>query len=358
MAVAPIVPTFTAVWNEQNQHLRLNEKTLCQKIAQIAWDIISIILLPIGIIRAVGWTVHFIAKKLVLPSAWFYPNQILQRAKRIFNLCCRNLNNQFDIQKHKIMTPDGVRLNSIHFRHRQADANTPTVIFYQSNASVSQLGIYLWLVEEAVRRNSVCNFFVFDYRGVGSSKGDAQSTRELLIDGDTGLQFVKDHLHVPPEQIRFYSWSLGGGVGSNIKAMHPECSGPIVIERSFSSLKSVAQNIIPSLLKPFFFWVPYFAEKEGWNLEAPLTKLRGRNLIVFHRKDPTIPYPASAHQAAVKANMQFETVELYQTEEQIARAQERLVDHHFEDLENYYAAPGLKADQAIANFILPPPPAA
>lgn len=357
LQILPHPPMFKAVWNDQNLHLKEQEKTLRQKITQIVWDVLSIIILPLGIARAIGWVIHFIAKKMILPSAWFYPNQILQRAKGIFNVCCRNLQNQFAVQKHKILTPDGVKLNAMHFKHHQANENTPTILFYQSNASISQLGIYLWLIEEAVRRNSVCNFVVFDYRGVGSSKGDAQSTQDLLIDGDTALQFVKDHLQVPPHLINFYTWSLGGGIGANIKAMHPECNGLMISERSFSSLREVGEYSIPSFLQPLLFWVPCAAEREGWNLKAPLEKMKGRTLVIYHRKDPTIPYPASAHQAAVKANLQMEAIELYQTEEQIAQAQERIVDHHFEDLGNYYVAPGLKADQAAANFILPPPAA-
>lgn len=139
--------------------------------------------------------------------------------------------------------------------------------------------------------------------------------------------------------------------------MHPECDGPMISERSFSSLRSVGENSIPAFLQPFFFWIPYVAEKEGWNLRAPLEQIKGRTLVLFHRKDPTIPFKASAHQAAIKANLNMQSLELYQTDEQIAQAQERMVDHHFEDLGNYEVAPGLKASQAAANFILPPPAA-
>lgn len=348
-------PSFTAVWNPRNIHLKEPEQTLRQKISRIAWNILSIVIFPIGIARAIGWAIHCAVKKLILPSAWFYPRQIVKEAKRIFELCCRNLQNQFAIEKHKILTPDGVKLSTLYFRHRQANANTPTIIFYQSNASMSKLGIYLWLVGESVRRNSVCNFVVFDYRGVGNSKGDAQSTRELVIDGDTALQFVRDHLKVPPHLIHFYTWSLGGGVGTNVKALYPECTGLLINERSFQSLRSVGEHSIPLFLQPLFFWVPWAAEKEGWNLVAPLQKLKGKTLIIYHREDPTIPYAASAHQAALKAHLNMQSIELYQTEEQIAAAQDRMIDHHFEGLENYYAAPGLTAEQAAANFILPPP---
>jgi hypothetical protein len=345
--------TFQAQWTPQNVQWKNLELSTVDKVKKIAWDVLSVLFLPLGIARVLGWAVHFIAKKMVLPSAWFYPHQILQRAKGIFNVCCRNLQNQFEIQKHKILTPDGIKLNLIHFKHHRADENTPTILFYQSNASISQLGIYLWLVEDAVRRNVPCNFVVFDYRGVGSSKGDAQSTQDLLIDGDTALQFVKDHLKVPPEKIGFYTWSLGWGIGGTIKAAHPECTGPIVSERSFSSLRSVGEHIIPRFLQPLFWWVPWAAEKQGWQLRVPLEKIKGPVLILYHKNDQTIHYPASAHKASVLANLQIPALELYQTPEQLAETQERIIDHHFEDLTTYYVAPGMKANEAVANFILP-----
>ncbi len=370
-------PSFQAVWNERNIQFKKIAHPSSQRVTEIALRILSLLLFPLFLLEMVGSAIRFTAKKLVLPSAWFYPNQILQRAKRIFNICCLNLHKQFTIQKHKILTPDGVRLNALYFKHREIPQNrpdsllhkitptfiqkalptlfskpdpaVPTILFYQSNASISQLGIYLWLVEEAVRRKKVCNFVVFDYRGVGSSTGDAASTKDLLIDGDTALQFVKDHLKTPPHLINFYTWSLGGGVGTNIKALYPECTGRLVSERSFSSLKNVAETMIPSFLKPLFFWIPKVAKKEGWDLKAPLERLKGKTLIVFHRDDPTIPYEASAHKRAIRLNLPVESIEL----KQIPQNQERLIDHHFEELHNYYASPsGKRADQAIADFIL------
>lgn len=348
-------PSFQAVWNEGNECLKEVPKTIATKAAELAWNVFSLIVIPIGAARALGWVVHFIAKKIVLPAAWFYPKQTIKQSKKIFKLWCQNLNQFFAIQNHVIQTPDGVHLNAIHFKHHLAREKDPTILFYQSNASMSQFGIYLWLVEEAIRRGSVCNFVVFDYRGVGNSKGDAESARELLIDGDTALQFVRNHLNVPPHLIHWYGWSLGGGVGANIKANHPECDGPFVNERSFESLRSVFYENIPSLLQPLFFWLPWAADKKGWNIKAPLEKIRGKTLIVFHPDDPTIPYAASAQKAAIQTNLKVQSMQLYQTPEQINRAKERFVDHHFEELSHYQASADTTADKAIADFILPLP---
>jgi hypothetical protein len=351
-ALAQIQPTFQATWNNQNIHLKPAEKTRLQKIWRVVYLILSIVIFPIGIARAIGWAVHFVAKKLVLPAAWFYPGQIVKMAKHFFQMGCHNLT-QFSIQEHVLATPDKVKLQALHFRHHRAGENTPTVLFFQSNAVMLQMGVYLWLINEAIRRHVVCNFVVFDYRGVGESQGDLSSTRELLIDGDTALQFVRDHLRVPPSQIHWYGWSLGGGVSTQVKSFYPECNGPLVNERSFSSIRSATEHSIPRFLKPFLFWFPCTAERYGWNLTAPLEKLHGRTLVVYHPRDPTIPYAASAHAAATKANLMMEAICLYQTPELMRDTVGRIVDHHCENLDLYYAAPGVKADHAIANFILP-----
>lgn len=93
------LPTFTAVWNDKNIHLKEVDKTLCQKIMSAVWDLFSIIILPIGIARILGRMVHFTAKKLILPSAWFYPAQITKICKETFRGYCETLKPTFNIQK-------------------------------------------------------------------------------------------------------------------------------------------------------------------------------------------------------------------------------------------------------------------
>lgn len=361
--IRPEIPTFRAVWNEQ---LRDPAPTTTKKVLKAAWNILSVLIPPIGLARVVGWAIGFIAKKLTLPSAWFYGNQTIHRSHRIFRDLYfgpirdhnREVREQFEITPHHIATPDGARLNAYHFRHRQSDENTETVVFCQSNACFSEQHVYSWLIDKAAARGSVCNFVVFDYRGVVKSRGDAKRAHDLLIDTESAYQFARDALHVAPERMRWYGWSLGGANSANIKALHPECTARYVNERSFSSASEVVWHSIPKAIRPLFFWIPFAWRTQGWNLTAPLDKIKGETLIVFHRDDPTIPFAASARQAALKANRAFQTIELYQTAEQIAEGHDRIVDHHFEDLDKYMANPGQRADDAIADFILPPPAAA
>ncbi len=366
MAIAPAaIPSFHAQWNDTNRQFLKMEPTLAQKVWRVVWNIISIIIPIIAIARLIGWVCGAIAKKFVLPSAWFYPFQIQRRIIKAFNAGCfgpireynESFRNQYEVQRHHIFTPDGVRLNAYYFKHRLANENTDTLLFSQSNASFTEQGVYSWLIEKAVERNSLCNFVVFDYRGVSLSRGDIKRTNDLLIDQESMVQFVRDNLHVPPQKLRWYGWSIGGGVSGTVKAKLPEFTGRYVSERSFKSIEEVIKHQIIKWLWPLWpllFWIPCTVRSQGFGLEVPLEEIQGESLFVVHKIDPTIPYPASAHQAMLKTNRVFQSIELYQTPEQIEEAEDRNVDHHFEPLAHYMANPGQTADDAIADFILPP----
>ncbi len=350
---------FKAQWNQCNSHLKQTEPTSCQKVQKIAFDLFSIIFFPLGIARLIGWAVHFIAKKLILQSAWLYPNHFIHRAKRVFDHCCQDLKNDFEIQTPPMITPDNVTLSTTHFRHHQATNNTPTILFYQGSGSITEMGTYLWLIDEAVRRKIVCNFFIFNYRGVDQKReeeneDELETADPLLLDGDTAFQFVRDRLLVPTHLIHWYGWSLGASIATNIKAWY-ECEGPFVNERSFASLLLVASNFIPRAWKRFFSWAPFIAAQQGWNILAFLKALKGPTLVVYHPEDPVVHFDASAaHEAIEKKIPNVMLMKLYQTTEQLAKIKHTLFNHHFESLDNYFVGDGQTADQAIANFIFTP----
>ncbi|MES2273127.1 MAG: hypothetical protein V4487_02925, partial [Chlamydiota bacterium] len=116
----------------------------------------------------------------------------------------------------------------------------------------------------------------------------------------------------------------------------------------------VVKHSIPFALKILFFWIPWVIKSQGWGLDVPFDKLKGNLMVVFHKDDPTIPFEGSAYKAVKAAKLVFVGVELTQTKEQLLNAEERLIDHHFEPLRNYSTNLSQLADQAIADFILPP----
>ncbi len=363
------IPSFQAKWHDD---LKPRELTSRDKIWCVVWNILSILIFPIGLVRMIGWGLRNIARFVILPSSWFYPNQIVKRTMAAFKAFCdldsftnRYFRDKYTVQQHWVETPDKVKLNAYHFKKKEANPNTETLIFFQSNASFTEQGVYGWLIEKAIERNSNCNFVVFDYRGVGNSKGMPKKIKDLLVDGESVYQFTTAPLNVnglgiKPENLRIYGWSLGGLISGNIKALHPECkANRYVNERSLAKLSDVGKYLLHKWIRPLFFWFPCALRKLEWDLDLPVNQLDGKNtLYVFHHLDTTIPYEASSSQAARKANTLFHSLELYQTQVQIDESKDRDVDHHYEPLGSYMANPGQTADEAIVDFILPPPAAA
>ncbi|HSX26460.1 MAG TPA: alpha/beta hydrolase [Chlamydiales bacterium] len=368
MAVAaqPLHFPFQAKWNDQIP--APSNRTPCEAIWQVIRTILAICILPLAIAIAATVTIlakgdallRAFAKKGVLPSAWLYPGQFKRQVSRAFKAGCfgpvteinRWLRDRYTITQHQITTPDGVKLNGYFFKHKQ---NTPeTVMFCHSNAAFTEQANYSWLIEKAVEKNRVCNFFAFDYRGVSLSKGSAENMRDLLVDCESAFQFARDVLHVPPPKMRWYGWSLGGALSANVKAIHPECDNRYVNESSLSSIRDVVKESTPKLLRPLLFWIPSKMERQGWGLEVPLKKIKGEMMIVYRKKDLIIPYPSSAHATAFKANLVFQSIELSQTPEQIEETRGQDIDIHSEPLCNFVTQDGQPAEDVIAEFILPP----
>lgn len=364
MIVQPVRPTFVfeAKWEGANLHLKKRTPTLRDRICSWVYAFFSIVFFPIGFARFIGWVLAALAKKVILPSAWFYSHQIIRLQQNFFNAFFfgeinpfnQRYRDHFTPEKHQIQTPDGALLDSTFFRHRNHGPQTPTVLLFSSNSAFSQQVVYAWLIDKAIEKGVVCNFAVFDYRGVSNSEGEANEISHLLLDCDSAFQFLRDKIGVPPELISIYGWSLGGGLSAKLKEMRPELTGPYCNERSFASLSSVSRNKLPLLLKPFFFWIPWALEKIGWDLKTDPKKIRGPLLAVRHVGDQIIPRSASFVSAAQKAAVAFQKIDLRENILLQAQAKRRYIDHHFEPLASYYVDSSERmADEVVADFILP-----
>lgn len=357
---------FEAKWEPANIHLKSPVPNWCTKVSKVAYDLFSIVFFPLGFARLIGWSLSFLAKKIVLPSAWFYSHQIIRLQQNFFNAFFfgevnpfnQRYRNHFTAEKHQVLTPDGALLDTTFFAHHQNAPDTRTILIFCSNSTFSQQAVYAWLMELAIAQGIICNFAVFDYRGVSNSEGNAKGTKDLLIDCDSIFQFLRDKKQIHPENIAIYANSLGGGLSAKIKEMRPELTGPYVNERSFSSLSAIFQAMTPILFKPLFFWIPKALDKLGWDLNTNPQKIQGPLLVIRHNDDPIIPKNASFATAARKAGAVFEFVDLRGEPALFAEENRRYVDHHFEPLNRYLVGQTeTRADQFVSAFILPRPPA-
>jgi len=302
MAVANIqtASIFKAEWNETNRHLN-PQKTLLQTIARVVWDIFSVLIPIIGLVRLIGYAIGKLAARFMLPAA-FYSEAVKKQAKDqyrniwkgpITHQAQRDLRNHFTPEHTIVITPDGVALDATFYRHRDANELTPTVITPMPNGALAK-NSYPYPLMPAIHNGIVSNFALFDYRSVGDSMGTFDNMDQLVRDGSSILQWVQSK--TPSNRIQFCGVSLGGAVSVNMQALDPRLTGDNANVRSLSSTEDVilAQGKklnIPKIAK----WIAKIARQQGYYLDAvaPFKKIAGRKLILCHFGDKVIPEDGS-----------------------------------------------------------------
>lgn len=166
-------------------------------------------------------------------------------------------NRSFSFSRYKVTTPDGAVLDVLHTKKNWAEER-PTVLIFQGNG-----------VNDHDTNNLHEHFDVitFTYRGAGASSESPHTARDLIIDGDSMIQFATDHLGIPENKLHLYGWSLGGGVAANALALHSELNhSKLVLDRTFSSTKKTAEKFLPlpviKTLASLAVWI------KSWNLDT------------------------------------------------------------------------------------------
>ncbi len=275
--------TFQAVWNEKNRQFA---ETFFEKITRTVFSFFNQF--------AVG---------LLLP-ALRHDREAVREVEREFEQrwSPRTLDNHFLKSQFKptpieVTTPDGVKLRGTFFKNVATRESSPTVVFYQPNATISKQGRYDWVMAQAALQEFPYNFVYFDYRGCGGSDQVApNSKKDLFLDGECITQFVQDKLGVPSKDIHFYGWSLGGGISANVKKIDEERKGNYVNERSFNSIRNVLKNLMPSTIA---FIAGIALSALNWDIDAvdAIEKLKGKTMVVHHPDDHLMRNEASLYQS-------------------------------------------------------------
>ncbi len=292
--------TFKAVWTDGNKHLA---DTTLEKITRCAFYIIN------RIITA-----------LVLPAT-LQSKESIQKINRRFEEKWQNsgdyenvfLRNNFSRVPIEVTTPNDAVIRGTFFKNVMAREGSPTVVFFQPNGMLYKQGTFDWVMEQAALQEFPYNFVFFDYRGCDGESYGPGSGKDLYLDGESIYQFVRDKLQVHPSAIHFYGFSLGGGVSSGVKEIHPECNGNYVNERSFVSILHAIANMVPNLLdrspvalhervksvfaKAMTSIACAFVSLLNWNMPSAkaIENLKGKTLIVHHPKDELMKEEASLY---------------------------------------------------------------
>jgi hypothetical protein len=287
---------FQARWDDTNKHLETvppGALSLRVRIQNLVYSLFTITPIITGMIanRALlppVALVHLTLSKKKFETFWFGP--ITEENRKI--------REHFTVETKSIATPDGAVLHVFWVRHKEATPESSTIVYFNGRAQLATAERNRWLLEQSIEHGIPYNFVFFDYRGIGESTGTFRAAKDLVIDGSTVIQWVREHLHVPADQIHFYGYSLGGAVSVATKALDAEhLTGRLVNERSFATFEKVIQSWFRFLGRGSTL-LAKMVYSQGYRLDVdvPWKILQGKKLVVYHPKDPIIPASAGLYQ--------------------------------------------------------------
>lgn len=282
---------FQAQWDSTNEHLKDKVPTTWEKVGRVFWNILSVLIPIIGLGRLIAYGLGCLAKRMILPSAYFR-HDAKEKIARFENKWRESgaLASTHTLESHKVRTPDGaelsVRLLRVN-REGRADADT-TIIRFNPNFGLAEDEILPPLPLSTLAK---CNVVSFNYRGVGKSTGSFEASKDLVVDGFSIVQWVQAYLNTEKKQIHFMGTSLGGAFAAQVQALDPALTGCHVNDRSLASTDAM----LPGIARPLAWIVNN--QGYGFDAAAAFRQIQGKKLVIYHPQDEIIPYHASLHAA-------------------------------------------------------------
>jgi hypothetical protein len=202
-----------------------------------------------------------------------------------------------------LITPDDVKINGMHFRGQIKKA----LIFIHGNGGYYETAAPIPLD----LRSSIGDIHVLTInpRGTGKSEG-VPHPHTLPYDTLTAFQYLVEKEGMDPNDIVIMGHSMGGAHGAEaarlVQESYPDKKINFISDRSFGDLVAECHMIIDkvfenSCLRACTSFIKYVIDQLvrccEWQMlpHQALETLKGRVCILYHKDDPTIPYPASLY---------------------------------------------------------------
>jgi len=157
------------------------------------------------------------------------------------------------------------------------DSSEYTLLFFHGNAGCVSNGV------ERMRffRELGYSTLMIDYRGYGKSTGELLEEEDIYEDARATLAYVKDSLHVPPEKLIVWGWSLGGGVTTEVCQNLPVAA--VVLEGTFFNLDEIAGAAYPLFPVKYLLQYHFRSSEKIQHFKSPV-------YFVHSINDGTIPH--------------------------------------------------------------------
>ncbi|KAL9123069.1 MAG: hypothetical protein Q9187_000371 [Circinaria calcarea] len=188
-----------------------------------------------------------------------------------------------DFDELRIPTPDGETLSAFLIRpSNKSLARNITFLMFHGNAG--NIG-HRVPIARVLEENLGCNVLMLEYRGYGLSSGTPDE-KGLMIDAQTGLDYIRKREETKRSKIIIYGQSLGGAVSIQLVARNQQ-DGDIVgliLENTFTSIR----KLIPSAFPPARFLAPLCHQR--WPSEETLPQIKDVPILfISGLKDEIVP---------------------------------------------------------------------
>jgi fermentation-respiration switch protein FrsA (DUF1100 family) len=155
-----------------------------------------------------------------------------------------------DYEELLIPTPDGESLSAFYLRPNRQHARNVTILMFHGNAG--NIGYRLPIAKILVN-DLRCNVLMLQYRGYGLSTGNPNE-KGLMIDAQTGLDYIRQRSELRGTQVVIYGQSIGGAVAIGLASRNQKQGdiAGVVLENTFTSIR----KLIPSAFPPARFLAP------------------------------------------------------------------------------------------------------
>ncbi len=185
------------------------------------------------------------------------------------------------------MAADDTILHGWYFKSPVRPAKATILLFHGNaqNLTTHFFNLY-WAIEQGF------DYFIFDYRGYGSSEGKA-TPAGTIQDGLAALDWIDKHKD-PKTKTVIYGQSLGGAIALRVACDTADTSkyDMVILDSTFSSYRSVARSILSRVWFMWpFQWIGWLVMNDTYAPKNCAAQISPRPLLVIHgTKDQTIDF--------------------------------------------------------------------
>ncbi|OCL06241.1 alpha/beta-hydrolase [Glonium stellatum] len=188
-----------------------------------------------------------------------------------------------DFEELMIPTPDGESLSAFFIRpsNKQLTKNTTLLMFHGNAGNIG----YRLPIARILEEDMGCNVLMLQYRGYGLSTG-TPNEKGLMIDAQTGLDYIRRRAELRGTRIVLYGQSLGGAVSIGLASRNQKQGdiAGIILENTFTSIR----KLIPSAFPPARYLAPLC--HQIWPSEETLPQITNIPILFLSGlKDEIVP---------------------------------------------------------------------